>query len=91
MPIVLFVVLVALHATSACDCNYKKAKYKLGGGCIIVKPAPAGKACRCIFKGFWTCGGQVVPCDNPNNSLCKKPSTTFASCRFGQGDCDGYY
>jgi len=67
-----------------CDCDYHP------GGCSISKVAPPNTACRCVYKGAWTCGGNIVPCADPNSAACKSPSTDKASCQQGQGDCGAY-
>lgn len=68
-----------------CDCDYSS------GGCKIVDPAPVDKACQCKYKGFWTCGGDVVDCWNPSLPLCNQPDTSSGACMLGGGDCGGYY
>lgn len=67
-----------------CDCDYHP------GGCRISKPARPGQACKCSYKGAWTCGGSVVACKNPNSPGCQNPDVSVASCVEGDGDCDGY-
>jgi len=68
-----------------CDCDFHP------GGCSISKAAPNGAACKCSYKGGFTCGGDVVSCLGPESSaLCVAPDTSFASCKIGDGDCDGY-
>ena len=67
-----------------CRCGYRP------GGCIITRAAPAGRACRCSYKGAWTCGGSVVDCRDLNSQHCKNPDQSFESCYQGSGDCDGY-
>jgi hypothetical protein len=69
---------------SDCDCDYSDV-----GGCTISKAAPQHSACMCVYKGGWTCGGEVTRC-NDDFELCKKPDTTFQSCILGGGDCEGY-
>ncbi|PAA84885.1 hypothetical protein BOX15_Mlig011944g3 [Macrostomum lignano] len=66
-----------------CDCDYH------WGGCTISSPAPPFKACRCKYKGFWTCGGSVVSC-NSSNLKCRNPDGSKESCKLGGGDCGGY-
>ena len=68
----------------SCDCNYAR------GGCRIVRPAPPGYACRCKYKGAWTCGGRVTRCKQKGAKVCKKPDRSKAACRQGQGDCGAY-
>jgi hypothetical protein len=67
-----------------CDCDYHP------GGCVISKLAPVGKACKCTYKGGWTCGGSTVACKSATSPYCKRPDTTVNSCKQGGGDCDGY-
>ncbi|KAI9563464.1 hypothetical protein GHT06_010927 [Daphnia sinensis] len=79
------IVLAALfEVTSACDCNYHS------GGCAMVRPASPGKACKCVYRGFWTCRGRTVGCRDQNHHLCRNPDTSKAACRFANGDCGGY-
>ncbi len=66
-----------------CDCDYHP------GGCTISWPAPSGKACKCKYKGAWTCSGSLVSCD-AKNEKCKNPDASFEACKIGKGDCDGY-
>ena len=68
----------------SCDCDYHP------GGCTISKKAPSCAACRCSYKGGWTCGGSLVRCPIFTNSLCQNPDYTKDSCVFGGGDCGGY-
>lgn len=67
-----------------CDCNYHP------GGCRIQIPAPANWACRCVYKGAWTCGGLAVVCADPSSAACRAPSNSRESCLQGGGDCGGY-
>ena len=67
-----------------CDCDYHP------GGCTISQAAPKGLACKCIFKGFWTCGGNVVQCRDPSSNYCRNPDTSVHACLLGDGDCEGY-
>ncbi|XP_053404446.1 dermonecrotic toxin LamSicTox-alphaIV1ii-like [Mercenaria mercenaria] len=67
-----------------CDCDYHP------GGCSISKPASSGLACHCEYKGFWTCGGSVSQCSNPDSYYCTNPDYSVASCLLGYGDCEGY-
>ncbi|XP_066927748.1 uncharacterized protein [Clytia hemisphaerica] len=69
---------------AACDCNYHP------GGCTISKIAPANYACKCQYKGAWTCNGYVVECREPNDDKCRQPDNSFRSCMQGDGDCQGY-
>jgi len=74
------------HTTKGytCDCSYSK------GGCTVVEIAPTGLACKCEYKGLWTCGGKVVKCIHPNSRYCLTPDKSIHSCTEGGGDCDGY-
>ena len=72
------------YQNASCDCSYSS------GGCTIVKSAPALTACKCIYKGAWTCGGQVVQCRNEQASECRSPGKGKSSCLMGGGDCGGY-
>lgn len=67
-----------------CDCDYSR------GGCKISEIAPAGWACDCSYKGFWTCGGKVVACQNESDLKCIAPDRSLESCKQGGGDCMGY-
>ena len=67
----------------ACDCNYHK------GGCTISKLATPGNACKCVYKGAWTCSGFEVGC-SMKIPLCAKPDASVYSCVLGNGDCGGY-
>ena len=67
-----------------CDCDYHP------GGCSISQAAPAGLACKCVYKLAWTCGGDVVSCGNPSSPKCAAPDKSVASCTMGGGDCGGY-
>jgi len=67
-----------------CDCDFH------AGGCSISEAAPEGKACKCVYKGAWTCGGDVVSCGNPASPKCTAPDKSVASCAMGGGDCGGY-
>jgi glycerophosphoryl diester phosphodiesterase len=75
-------VLVAGHCP--CDCDYHP------GGCVVSVPAPIGEACKCSYKGGWTCGGSNVACKQPTSPACLNPDMAIASCVQGGGDCDGY-
>jgi hypothetical protein len=68
----------------SCDCGYK------WGGCKISKAAPSGNACKCNYKGAWTCGGEVVYCSDRYSPFCTSPDLSKKSCDFGKGDCGGY-
>ena len=68
---------VAPFPSAKCDCSYSK------GGCTITTPAPAGTACRCKYKGAWTCGGDVVSCKDGTSAVCKVLSSiSFRSGRL---------
>ena len=68
-----------------CDCDYHK------GGCSISKAAPKHTACKCSYKGSFTCIGHIVRCLGPESSaLCVNPDKSRDSCAIGGGDCDGY-
>ena len=63
-----------------CDCDYHP------GGCTISQAAPSGFACKCRYKGFWTCGGNVVQRRDTSSNYCKNPDTSAHSCLLGDGD-----
>lgn len=67
-----------------CDCDYHP------GGCTISKAAPRLTACRCVYKGAWTCGGNVTRCTDASSPSCDNPDRSKAACRLGGGDCGGY-
>lgn len=68
-----------------CDCDYHS------GGCTISKAAPAYSACKCTYKGAWTCGGSVVRCSNESSEKCKQPDKSKQACQLAAGsDCGGY-
>jgi len=67
-----------------CDCDYHS------GGCTISREAPVDLACKCHYKGAWTCGGETQLCLDPNNANCKNPDKSIQSCAQGGGDCGGY-
>jgi glycerophosphoryl diester phosphodiesterase len=73
----------SLSSPDKCDCDYHK------GGCTISWPAPSGKACKCKYKGFWTCGGSLVSC-NISHPKCASPDESKEACQLGKGDCGGY-
>jgi hypothetical protein len=74
---------VFIPSPDKCDCNYHK------GGCTISWPPTSGKACKCKYKGFWTCGGSLVFCDY-SHEKCANPDESEEACRLGKGDCGGY-
>jgi len=65
-----------------CDCDYHN------GGCIISIPPPEGYACKCVYKGFWSCSGYPFSCDA--NMRCPANCGTRECCLTGRGDCGGY-
>ena len=67
-----------------CDCNYHT------GGCRISSTAPSGFACRCVYRGFWTCTGTVVACQYDQHPKCLNPGYDKPSCLQGNGDCGSY-
>jgi glycerophosphoryl diester phosphodiesterase len=73
----------SIDAPNKCDCNY------YAGGCTISWPAPSGQACKCKYKGAWTCSGALVACDS-GEEKCDKPDASSEACKLGKGDCDGY-
>ena len=75
---------ITKEARYRCDCNYHP------GGCSISRPAPTGMACKCKYKGHWTCEGNIVQCRDPSNEFCLNPDKSVNSCMQGSGDCDGY-
>lgn len=80
----LIVAIVLFQVANACDCNH------YSGGCKISKPAPKGRACKCVYKGFWTCTGHIRSCSNPSNHYCQNPDKSIFSCEQGGGNCGGY-
>jgi len=72
-----------------CDCDYHH--HRGGGGCSISQAAPKYTACKCVYKGGWTCQGGVVRCRNENDPLCLNPDKSIGSCNLGGGDCGGYH
>ncbi|XP_074660629.1 dermonecrotic toxin LarSicTox-alphaVII1-like [Tubulanus polymorphus] len=70
--------------THTCDCDYH------WGGCAISRQAPPNMACKCVYRGLWSCRGHLAHCTDPNSPFCKTPSKTIYSCIQGGGDCDGY-
>ncbi|CAF3770356.1 unnamed protein product [Rotaria sp. Silwood1] len=73
----------SLPSPNKCDCDYHK------GGCTISWPAPSLKACKCKYKGAWTCGGSLVSCD-VSRPKCSRPDESKEACQLGGGDCDAY-
>jgi hypothetical protein len=43
-----------------------------------------------LTLGFWTCTAAEVECVDPDNSFCREPDDSPASCDQGNGDCGGY-
>lgn len=72
------------YKTATCDCNYHP------GGCSISQVPPKNTACRCVYKGFWTCGGEITRCRDENSQYCKNPDSSINTCIQGGGDCEGY-
>ena len=72
------------YKTATCDCDYHP------GGCSISRAPPPNTACRCIYKGFWTCGGEITRCRHKDSRYCTSPDTSVNTCILGGGDCDGY-
>ena len=69
---------------ASCDCDYHP------GGCSISQTAPHDTACKCKYKGGWTCGGEVERCLDPSSRYCRIPDQSAQSCFQGNGDCEGY-
>ena len=82
--IVLAVVLLSMYQAEACDCDYHS------GGCSISSAASPGSACRCSYKGFYTCSGSEAGCRDSESQYCKNPDKSIQSCFLGGGDCGGY-
>ncbi|MCW8931711.1 MAG: hypothetical protein OQL19_15945 [Gammaproteobacteria bacterium] len=72
------------YKSITCDCDYHK------GGCTISKAAVPNTACKCKYKGAWTCGGDIDKCKDFSSQYCKSPDKSKLSCLQGQGDCGGY-
>jgi len=47
-------------------------------------------ACNCVNQGDGTCSGVENACTDTADFFCIYPDTTYDSCSFGGGDCDGY-
>ena len=75
--------MTVMVVTEACDCDYHS------GGCTISRAASPGNACKCVYKGAWTCSGFEVGC-NSRKPLCARPNKSRAACNLGNGDCGGY-
>jgi len=67
----------------SCDCSYTL------GGCKISRAPPAGYACKCKYKGWWSCKGSLRLCGQKEECPAKCKSKTC--CKKGQGDCGGYW
>ena len=72
------------YKTASCDCNYHR------GGCTISNVPPPNTACKCKYKGWWTCGGDITRCRDFNSYYCKHPDSSKKTCYLGGGDCGGY-
>jgi len=67
----------------SCDCDYTL------GGCKISRAPPAGYSCKCKYKGWWSCRGQLRLCGR--NEECPAKCKSKTCCKKGQGDCGGYW
>ena len=76
--------MAVLVVTEACDCDYHS------GGCTISSPASPGNACKCVYKGGWSCSGFEIGCSDLNNHYCNNPDKSQSACNLGGGDCGGY-
>ena len=76
--------IVSCYSVMACDCNYHS------GGCSISKPASPGNACKCSYKGFWSCAGSQTGCSDPSSHYCHNPDTSIQSCFLSGDYCEGY-
>jgi hypothetical protein len=72
------------YKNATCDCDYHR------GGCSISQAAPRDTACKCKYKGAWTCRGEIVKCANPASQYCQNPDKSLQSCLLGSGDCGAY-
>merc|ERR1719150_814578 len=75
--------------SNACDCQY------FSGGCRITRALTCpflgcNYACRCYYRGFWTCSGKAVWCNDALVGSCGHPGTSYEHCVLGGGDCGGY-
>lgn len=74
----------AYDTKNSCDCDCKS------GGCVISKAALNYSACKCNYRGAWTCSGYAVQCKDPTSDKCENPDKSKTSCKLAKGDCDGY-
>ena len=73
------------YAGGNCNCDHYK------GGCKVATAASPMNACKCSYKGFWTCTGSVTSCASPYSKGCLHPaSKSVEVCNQGGGDCGGY-
>jgi len=72
------------EAIGECDCDY------VAGGCKLTKAPGKGVACKCQYKGGWTCGGEITTCTSTSDEHCKNPTPNYLTCKQGRGDCGGY-
>ena len=82
--VIVMLCVISDYPATACDCDYHS------GGCSISKPATPGNACKCSYKGFYTCKGSQTGCRDASSKYCKRPDTSIQSCFQGGGDCGGY-
>lgn len=79
------------YSRATCDCDYKSHGVFSHGGCYIVTAAPAWSACKCNYKGAWTCGAEIVRCTDDSSWQCQHPDISKTSCQLASGsDCWGY-
>eukprot|EP00123_Amoebidium_parasiticum_P011476 comp20735_c1_seq1/m.27128 comp20735_c1_seq1/g.27128 ORF comp20735_c1_seq1/g.27128 comp20735_c1_seq1/m.27128 type:complete len:478 (-) comp20735_c1_seq1:21-1454(-) len=71
-----------------CDCNYVR-KGLDPSGCVLSMTPKNGTACKCKYRGAWTCGGVRVACDLAE-MRCRNPVMSKETCVLGGGDCGGY-
>lgn len=72
------------YKSASCDCTFQS------GGCVIISKPPPNAACRCDYKGFWTCRGNIVRCRAPAEHVCRNPDFSKSTCLYGGGNCGGY-
>nr|CAH0105159.1 unnamed protein product [Daphnia galeata] len=82
--LVLLCIISCYSVMTDCSCDYHS------GGCSIRRPASPGNACKCSYKGFWSCAGSQTGCRDPSSHYCHNPDTSIQSCFLGGGDCGGY-